>query len=91
MSLDTPNHTFRKIINRYNDTASDKLPDINIHGLRHTATTLMISQNIDIRTVSGRLGNSETSTTLDIYAHSLKEMGEKAGNILEAILTQKHA
>lgn len=91
MDIDTPNHTFKKIINRYNEIAENKLPDISIHGLRHTAATLMISQNIDVRTVAGRLGHSETSTTLNIYAHSLKEMDEKAGNILESILIQKKA
>lgn len=86
MHPDSPYKTFKKIIKRYNDTIeneSEKLPDIPLHGLRHTSATLLISQNVDIRTVSGRLGHSQTSTTMDIYAHSLKKMDEKAANTLE--------
>ena len=28
---------------------TEKLPEISLHGLRHTSATLMISQNVDIR------------------------------------------
>ncbi len=58
MHPDTPYNTFKKIIHRYNAQTTDetqKLPDIPLHGLRHTSATLLISQNIDVRTVSGRL------------------------------------
>lgn len=38
-------------------------------GLRHTNTTLMIATGADIRSISYRLGHSNTSTTLNIYSH----------------------
>lgn len=38
-------------------------------GLRHTNTTLMIATSADIRSISCRLGHSNTSTTLNIYSH----------------------
>src|SRR5699024_7030690 len=87
MDLSTPYHTFKKIIKNYNKTvteeSSKKLPDIPLHGLRHTSATLLISQNIDVRTVSSRLGHAQTSTTMNIYAHSLKKMDEVAADTLE--------
>lgn len=92
MHPDTPYNTFKKIIKRHNESTSDeskKLPNIPLHGLRHTSATLLISQNVDVRTVSGRLGHSQTSTTMDIYAHSLKKMDEKASDILEDLFNKK--
>ena len=92
MHPDTPYNAFKRIIRRYNKTVeneTDKLPDIPLHGLRHTSATLLISQNVDIRTVSGRLGHAQTSTTMDIYSHALKEMDEKAANALDALLSKK--
>lgn len=85
MNLSTPNHTFHDIIDKYNGTVKDeslKLPHMPLHGLRHTSATLLIAENIDVRTVSARLGHSHTSTTMNIYAHSLKKLDEKASDVL---------
>lgn len=84
----TPYAMFKNIIRWYNasvDDDSQKLPDIPLHGLRHTSATLLISQNIDVRTVSGRLGHAQTSTTVDIYSHFLKRADEAASNKLESL------
>lgn len=92
MNLSTPNHTFHDIINKYNATVknpTEHLPHIPLHGLRHTSATLLISENIDVRTVSARLGHAQTSTTLNIYAHSLKKMDEKASDTLENLFMVK--
>ena len=92
MHPSTPYHTFKDIIKKYNSTVDDpakKLPDIPLHGLRHTSATLLIAEQVDIKTVSARLGHSQTSTTLNIYAHSLKKLDEKAVDILDHILIRK--
>ena len=65
------------------------LPDIPLHGLRHTSATLLIAKSIDPKTVSARLGHSQTSTTLNIYAHALKSLDETASTALEDILQAK--
>ena len=89
MNIGTPNHTFKKIIQRYNQSApeAEQLPEITLHGLRHTSATLLIAQNIDIRTVSGRLGHANCTTTMNIYAHVLKKQDEIAaaslGNLFQ--------
>lgn len=84
----TPYSVFKDVIHRHNQMASDAelLPDIPLHGLRHTSATLLISQNVDIRTVSGRLGHAQTSTTMNIYSHQLQSMDEKAAGTLETLL-----
>lgn len=93
MDISTPNGLMRKIIRRYNASVSneaDKLPLINVHGLRHTSATLLIAQNIDVKTVSNRLGHSETSTTMDIYAHALEKQDAIAAESLSNMF-QKNA
>ena len=92
MHPDTPYKTFKKIIKRYNDSVmkdEDKLPDIPLHGLRHTSATLLISQNVDVKTVSNRLGHAQTSTTMDIYSHALQKMDEQAATVLDNLLVKK--
>lgn len=98
MNNTTPYQVFKKIIKRHNDkiitdetlTNTQKqtllLPEIPLHGLRHTSATLLIAKSIDPKTVSARLGHAQTSTTLNIYAHALKSLDETASNALEDIL-----
>ncbi len=92
MYPDTPYNTFKRIIRRYNESCcreEDKLPDIPLHGLRHTSATLLISQNVDVKTVSNRLGHAQTSTTMDIYSHALQKLDEQAAVALDNLLTKK--
>lgn len=88
MNLDTPGHKFQEIIEMYNRTCEceeDKLPKIRLHDLRHTSATLLLSENVDIETVSHRLGHSKASVTLDVYGHALETMDNKASDTLEAL------
>lgn len=89
MDISTPNKVFKKVIRIYNETHEDKLPEITLHGLRHTSATLLIAQNIDVKTVSNRLGHSETSTTMDIYAHALQKQDALAAESLGELFTAK--
>lgn len=89
MCLDTPYQAFHRIIKNYNSQKADdapELPLIPLHGLRHTVATLLISQGVDVRTVSGRLGHASTSTTLNIYSHALRELDKTASAKLESVL-----
>lgn len=86
----TPTQKFKSIIKRYNESITDKSeafpPDITLHGLRHTSVTLLISLNVDPRTVAARHGHAQVSTTLDIYSHSLKKKDEEAADALSGLL-----
>ncbi len=59
----SPTQKWRKIQERYG------LKDVPLYSLRHTGASLMVAYGATIKEVSGRLGHSRTSTTLDIYTH----------------------
>ena len=92
MSYSTPYSAFQDTIDRYNagKPVADHLPAIPFHGLRHTSATLLIAGNqMDMRTVSSRLGHAQASTTMNIYAHALQEMDRKAVDTLEHMLAKE--
>lgn len=92
MFVDTPTAKFKSIIRQYNSqclTDDEKLPEIRFHDLRHTSATILISNGINVATVSRRLGHSRTSTTLDIYTHSLPELDQTASDKIRDILNRK--
>ena len=62
------------------------LPVINFHVLRHTNATLLIGQQIDVATVSARIGHAQITTTYNFYVHPLKSNDKKAENVLENLL-----
>lgn len=88
----TPYAALQNIIQRYNEgrPEAQQLPPIPFHGLRHTSATLLIAGNqMDMRTVSSRLGHAQASTTMNIYAHALQEMDRKAVDTLEQMLAKE--
>lgn len=87
MYPDTVSAKFKDILRNYNAQCNpdQRLPDISLHGLRHTAASILINQHTDIAAVSKRLGHSRTSVTLDIYTHAIKEADKDAADKLESI------
>ncbi len=97
----TPTRWLPKFIKKFNESIEKdetvpknkkkdlQLPLINFHGLRHTNATLLIAGGTNIKTISARLGHSNTSTTLNIYSHSLRSADEEAADKLESILSVK--
>ena len=47
----------------------------------------MIAEGVDVCTLSRRLGHANTSTTLNVYAHSLKSKDTEAADKLDNALT----
>ena len=64
----------------------NNLPRIQPHALRHMSATFLISSGADYRTVSGKLGHSRASTTVNIYAHLLKSAEQETANTMTSIL-----
>jgi len=62
------------------------LDGVKLHHLRHFSATQLLSLGIDVRTVSGRLGHANASTTLDFYAQFLQATDERAADVLGALL-----
>lgn len=67
-----------------------ELKQIRFHDLRHAHATLLIGKNVNPKIVSDRLGHSNITTTLNIYAHTMKEMDREAGEkIAESLYDAK--
>ncbi len=49
------------------------VPQITLHGLRHTHITHLLMDNVPITLVSDRAGHSSVQITLDVYGHIFKE------------------
>ena len=62
------------------------LPDVRLHDLRHFNASALLAEGTDLRTVSGRVGHADASTTLDIYAHFVRHADEKAAGTIGAVL-----
>ena len=66
------------------------LPVVNVHSMRHFFATNEILSGEDIKTVSSILGHSQTSTTLNIYAHTFRETQARAMETITTILDIKN-
>lgn len=58
------------------------LPSIRFHDLRHTFATHALSNGVDARTLSGILGHTNASFTLDTYTHVTNDMQKNASVIV---------
>lgn len=58
------------------------LPDIRFHDLRHTFATHAIASGVDAKTLSGILGHTNASFTLDTYTHVTPDMQRQASGIV---------
>jgi len=54
-----------------------KLPQISIHGLRHTHASLLLFAGVSIASVARRLGHSSMTTTQKTYLHIIHELENK--------------
>jgi integrase len=56
------------------------------HYLRHCHATLLAASGLDVKTLQRRLGHSQASVTLDVYAHALSEMDRRAAEMVDKAL-----
>lgn len=57
-----------------------------LHSFRHFVATQALVSGVDAKSVSTMLGHSQTSTTLNIYAHAVQQANENALNSVAALL-----
>ena len=58
-----------------------------VHSLRHTFATLLLSNDVDIKTVSKLLGHSDVTITYNTYIHVIKEQEAKALESIPKLIT----
>ena len=62
------------------------LKEIRLHDLRHTCATAMLNADVNIKVIQSRLGHSDISTTMNIYAHALPSMNKDAGEKIDSMI-----
>lgn len=63
-----------------------ELPLIRFHDLRHTFATHAIAGGVDAKTLSGILGHTNASFTLDTYTHVTTDMQKNAAKIVGSFM-----
>ena len=63
-----------------------KLPKVTLHALRHTHVSQLIASGLDVVTVSRRIGHSNPTVTLTVYAHLFGNTDERAAAVVETSL-----
>ncbi len=61
-------------------------PSVRLHDLRHFTATQLIGAGVDIRTVAERLGHTDPSLTLRVYAHVIEQRDRAAAEIMGQVL-----
>lgn len=85
LNINTPTQKWRKIQRQYD------LKDVNLYALRHTGASLLIAAGCDVKEVSGRLGHSRASTTLDTYTHLFEKAAQHTADVLAAAIDAERA
>ena len=60
---------------------------LRFHDLRHTFATHALVNGVDAKTLSGILGHTKASFTVDTYTHTTSDMHRKAAEIVGGFLT----
>lgn len=76
---DSTSRAFRNICQQAGVTG------IRLHDLRHYVATRLLAAGVDVRTVAGRLGHRNPSTTLNVYSHFVPETDQEAAEALGRI------
>jgi integrase len=77
--------TNRHTLDRWGKKRGEK---VTMHMLRHTYATLALHAGVDVVTVSGQLGHSRKSTTLDFYASAVQGSGRVAADAVAKALSR---
>ena len=65
-----------------------ELPSIRFHDLRHTFATHALTSGVDAKTLSGILGHTNASFTLDTYTHVTTDMQIMASGVVGSFLDE---
>jgi integrase len=61
--------------------------DVTLHTLRHFSASVLIASGRDVRTVAGRLGHSDATTTLRVYSHMVEGRDRDAADFLGQLMS----
>lgn len=76
---------------RYKRLATKMDVDSHLHELRHYSATELLTAGVDLRTVAGRLGHGDGTTTLRHYAAWVTKADKQAASVISASLPRPRA
>ena len=85
VNKDTPSKWFRKFADAHG------YQDLTFHGLRHVHATMLLQHNIDLQSVSSRMGHSDPAVTLRTYADAMPARDREAAAAMDALLISSGA
>lgn len=56
---------------------------MHLHGLRHLQVTQLLDAGVPLRSVSGRVGHLNMTTTGNIYAHWIQESDSRSASVVD--------
>lgn len=65
------------------------LPNITLHGLRHTHASLLMEMGVHAKVIQERLGHADATLTMDTYAHVLHTLQSDTASQFEHLLERK--
>lgn len=80
MGVTTPTQFWSKFLK------TNGFPHMRFHDLRHLSATILIAAGVPVKSVSARLGHTQISTTLDIYADALESVDRAAADRMDNYL-----
>ncbi|HNW87943.1 MAG TPA: site-specific integrase [Candidatus Limiplasma sp.] len=77
---DTPSKQWRKFADK------NGFADVRFHDLRHSHATILLSNNVDVVSVSSRLGHDNAEVTLKVYAHAVRKRDRASADVMGSIM-----
>ena len=91
MNPSTPRRKMQRIIDCYNKSRKPEkpeLPNIRFHDLRHTSASILVASGLDLKSIASRIGHSDPSVTLKVYAHAFQSRDSTAAMALSKSLQE---
>lgn len=66
------------------------VPYVTVHGLRHTYASILISNNIDVRTAAAQLGHQSPALTMNVYCNPQNAAKRRAGDLIGNLMGRKY-
>ena len=83
MRPDSLGQAFRRLCEK------EGVEGVSLHTLRHFSASVLVASGRDVRTIAGRLGHSDPTTTLRVYAHLVDGRDRDAAEFIGELLAPK--
>lgn len=79
---DTPSKQWRRFADKHG------FKNVRFHDLRHSHATILLSNNVDVVSVSSRLGHDNADVTLKYYAHAVRKRDRVSADIMDSLINR---